>query len=60
MTKRIKIKLPEQVCQRCGHRWIPRKDEVRKCPKCQSVWWDRPAENEEAGKDDASAEESPL
>lgn len=29
-------------CLKCGHRWRPRKDEVRQCPRCQSVWWNTP------------------
>jgi len=28
------------TCKRCGHRWIPRKEEVRICPKCKSPYWD--------------------
>jgi len=27
-------------CKRCGHRWVPRKTEVRQCPQCKSVWFD--------------------
>ena len=29
-------------CQRCGHVWIPRRFEVKVCPKCSSPYWDRP------------------
>ena len=29
-------------CLRCGHSWVPRKTEVRMCPKCKSAWWDKP------------------
>lgn len=28
-------------CLRCGHKWTPRKPEVRICPKCKSAYWDR-------------------
>jgi len=28
-------------CKRCGHRWIPRKPDVRICPKCKSPYWDK-------------------
>ena len=28
-------------CKRCGHRWIPRKVEIRICPKCKSPYWDK-------------------
>lgn len=31
------------VCERCEHRWVPRKDETpRICPKCKSAYWDVP------------------
>ena len=29
-------------CKRCGHKWNPRKTEVRICPKCKSPYFDRP------------------
>lgn len=29
-------------CLRCGHKWFPKKDDVRQCPKCRSVLWDVP------------------
>ena len=38
-TKITKYKLK---CQRCGGEWIPRKDDVRQCPKCKSAYWDLP------------------
>lgn len=28
-------------CKRCGHQWVPRKAEVRQCPQCKSVWFDK-------------------
>lgn len=40
-------------CLRCGHKWIPRKPEVRCCPRCHSIYFDRPRkvdENEETSK----------
>lgn len=36
----MKVPVIELVCKRCGHRWIPRKDEIRICPKCKSAYWD--------------------
>lgn len=39
----MKIKIKKQLkCERCGHEWNPRKEEVRQCPKCKSAWWDKP------------------
>lgn len=38
-----KEKVWAYVCERCGHRWVPRKDETpRICPKCKSAYWDVP------------------
>ena len=34
------VKVTKLECKRCGHSWIPKKEEVRMCPKCDSVWWD--------------------
>jgi hypothetical protein len=32
------------TCQRCGHTWVPRQEDVRICPnkKCRSIYFDRP------------------
>lgn len=37
---KMKIKLPQLKCLRCGKVWIPRKIDVRMCPYCKSPWWD--------------------
>lgn len=29
------------VCRRCGHKWVPRKKEIRICPKCKSAYFDK-------------------
>ena len=39
MNKNI---LPKFKCLRCGHEWIPRKIEPKKCPKCNSPYWNKP------------------
>jgi len=31
----------ELRCVRCGHKWTPRKEDIRLCPKCKSPYWDR-------------------
>lgn len=28
-------------CKRCGHSWYPKQPDVRICPKCKSVYFDR-------------------
>jgi len=38
----MKIKLPKLKCLRCNWEWFPKKEEVRRCPKCGSPYWDRP------------------
>ena len=37
----MNIKISYLVCTRCGHKWVPRKPEVRICPACKSPYWDR-------------------
>lgn len=37
----MNVTLQKLRCCRCGHGWIPRKAEVRICPKCKSPYWDR-------------------
>lgn len=37
----MKITVHSLSCTRCGHSWVPRKPEVRVCPKCHSPYWDR-------------------
>jgi Zn finger protein HypA/HybF involved in hydrogenase expression len=31
--------MKKMTCQRCGHTWIPRIDDVKVCPKCHSYRW---------------------
>ena len=38
----VRIKLTNLKCLRCNHKWIPKKTEVRICPKCKSPYWDKP------------------
>jgi len=38
----MEITIQKLACVRCGHTWVPRKKEVRICPKCKSAYWDRP------------------
>ena len=28
-------------CLRCGHKWVPTKEDIRMCPKCKSAYWDK-------------------
>jgi len=37
----MKVKLTNKIiCKRCGKIWLPRKSEIRMCPKCKSPWFD--------------------
>ena len=38
------IKITKLECKRCRHSWIPKKEEVRQCPKCKSAYWDKEKE----------------
>jgi len=39
---RVRIEVDGFRCARCGHEWVPRKNETpRVCPKCKSPFWDR-------------------
>ena len=40
-----RIKLDGYLCERCGHKWMPREnntEEPRVCPKCKNPYWNRP------------------
>ena len=39
------IMLKGHLCERCGHKWLPKeetKDKPKVCPKCNSPYWDMP------------------
>jgi len=38
----MKIKIKKIRCLQCGHSWVPRKEEIKKCPRCQSMEFDKP------------------
>ena len=42
----IKIEVKGYQCERCKHKWIPRKKEYPiLCPHCKSAYWDKPRKN---------------
>jgi len=47
----MKIKIRKIECKRCGHIWTPRKRDVRRCPKCQSAYFDEPKKIKTGGED---------
>lgn len=32
--------LEKLYCKRCEHKWFPRADESKQCPKCKSYYWE--------------------
>lgn len=36
----MKIKIQKIECLKCGHSWVPRKEDVRICPKCKTAFFD--------------------
>lgn len=38
----MKLELLTLECLRCGHKWTPRSDDVRLCPKCKTPYFDKP------------------
>lgn len=55
-----KIVMTGYQCDRCGHKWAPKKDVLPKvCPKCKSPYWDTPRQPkkncQEAPDDKATA-----
>lgn len=47
----MKIKITKIKCFKCGHLWIPRKAEVRMCPKCKTPYFDVEREKKCANKE---------
>jgi len=47
----IELKVKAYQCERCLHRWIPKKEQYPiTCPKCKSAYWDKPRQNKEKKK----------
>jgi Zn finger protein HypA/HybF involved in hydrogenase expression len=38
----MKVKLQFLKCLKCDWKWVPRKSDVRMCPKCKTAYWDVP------------------
>lgn len=37
----MQIEIKQLECKRCGYKWLPRQEDVRSCPSCRSVLWDK-------------------
>lgn len=42
MAQKIDLFGAKMKCLRCGHIWMPRKEVIRLCPNCKSVYFDVP------------------
>lgn len=45
---KIQITVNGFLCERCGHKWIPRTkidEDPIICPKCKSPYWNKPRKN---------------
>lgn len=48
--KMAKVILGEKLtCKRCGHTWLPRKEDVMTCPGCRSPYWNIPRKTDAQG-----------
>ena len=47
----VKVHLQVLTCKRCGHKWVPRKEEVRICPRCCSQYWNQERKKMSKGND---------
>ena len=36
----MKVRLNKVECKKCKHQWLPRKLDVRQCPKCKTAYWE--------------------
>ena len=42
----MKIKILKITCLKCWHEWTPRNPTVRMCPKCKTLYFDKPKKEE--------------
>jgi len=33
------MEINQLECQKCGHKWVPRKQDPAMCPKCKTYNW---------------------
>ena len=50
----VKVNIEKYMmeCLRCGHKWIPRQEEVFQCPKCKSAKWHIPKDDDDTSKNE--------
>lgn len=46
----MEIELTALKCKRCGYEWMPRKQNVRQCPKCKTTYWNKERKRERYDK----------
>jgi len=45
----MKIEIKKLKCERCGHKWVARREDILVCPKCRSPYWFRKRERKLKG-----------
>jgi len=40
MTLKLKS-LKTLECKKCGHKWVPRRLQIKMCPRCKSIKWQK-------------------
>ena len=59
-VKLLTLNLPNLECNRCGHKWVPRKVTLPKnCPnpKCKSPYWNKPRKYQTNVKEETRPEQ---
>jgi len=34
------IKISKVKCKKCGHKWVPKIKNPKRCPVCKNKWWE--------------------
>jgi len=50
-----RIVITKLHCLRCGHVWVPNKEDVTVCPRCKNPYWNLP-KRKRAGEKDAQSD----
>ena len=52
----MNIEIKKITCERCGYEWVPRVEDIKRCPGCKSPYWQKPKINKDyANEQDQTA-----